>query len=158
MEGLREVVLINEPETETIKIVGVGEKGGMESWNRYREGNIAKECCICMNDFHFENTTPRYDSDGSRILDVDANTAISAKSSKDGLTSSSMEHDINGNLITTNRSQIIVQTKCEHLFHKACIGGWIGGRNWEGTSLMVDGRARRRNCPLCREDLAASSA
>jgi hypothetical protein len=52
----------------------------------------------------------------------------------------------------------IVQTRCGHLFHKACIGGWIGGRNWEDSLSLLgsNARARRRCCPLCREDLAIS--
>jgi len=51
----------------------------------------------------------------------------------------------------------IVLTKCSHLFHKACIGGWIHGQ-WgaeesSGTSLNI--KAARRACPLCRQDLSA---
>ncbi len=147
MEGLREVVLVNEPETETIKVVG--RKDGL--WHRYREGNIAKDCCICMTDFNFEegdHTCTEALKDGDDGKDVPPYHF--------------MERDINGNLTNSSSSRIIVQTKCQHLFHKACIGGWIGGRNWEDASSSgsTDNnrvRARRRNCPLCREDLAIDS-
>jgi len=52
----------------------------------------------------------------------------------------------------------IVLTKCSHLFHKACIGGWIHGK-WgaeEISSTSSNLRAARRACPLCRQDLSAS--
>lgn len=48
----------------------------------------------------------------------------------------------------------IVETKCGHLFHRSCILQWIGGEDWEEASSS--GRARRKNCPLCREDLVHS--
>lgn len=47
----------------------------------------------------------------------------------------------------------IVRTKCGHLFHKSCIGRWIGG-NWNlDQSSGRRRRAKRKFCPLCREDL-----
>jgi len=59
---------------------------------------------------------------------------------------------------TAPDKDIIVQTKCSHIFHKACIGGWIHGQWGEeeisGRSLNV--RAARRGCPLCRGDLSPS--
>lgn len=52
---------------------------------------------------------------------------------------------------------IMVRTKCGHLFHGACLAGWIGGR-WEPNRPQGDNNtprriARRTCCPLCREDL-----
>merc|ERR1719215_132004 len=35
---------------------------------------------------------------------------------------------------------VIVRTECGHVFHKACLGGWL---------------ATSRHCPLCRENLAS---
>jgi hypothetical protein len=151
MASLREVVLVHEPETETIKVLdassdfdpnGESERGEFKSW--YKNGNVAKECCICMNDFHYENAA------------TTCRTVPCDKGSKNDL--STGVPDINGNINTTNSCRIIVQTKCGHLFHKACIGGWIGGQNWEDASLQDNGRARRKNCPLCREDLADTSS
>jgi hypothetical protein len=59
---------------------------------------------------------------------------------------------------TLNSQEVIVETKCHHLFHKACLGGWVGGVDWEDVSLQTNGRARRRLCPLCRKDLAADAS
>jgi len=56
----------------------------------------------------------------------------------------------------THNDDVIVETKCGHLFHKNCIGSWIGGQNWEDATITS--RARRRNCPLCREDLIVNGA
>ena len=48
---------------------------------------------------------------------------------------------------------VIVRTKCGHLFHKSCIGRWIGG-NWNlDQSSGRRRKAKRKFCPLCREDL-----
>ncbi len=50
----------------------------------------------------------------------------------------------------------IVQTKCGHIFHKSCIGSWIGG-NWNEDQNRLESstsRALRHGCPLCRADLS----
>lgn len=52
---------------------------------------------------------------------------------------------------------IMVRTRCGHVFHGACLAGWIGGR-WEPNRPQGDDNtqlriARRTCCPLCREDL-----
>jgi hypothetical protein len=54
--------------------------------------------------------------------------------------------------------EVIVETKCQHLFHKACLGGWVGGVDWEDATLQSHRRARRRLCPLCRKDLATDAS
>lgn len=59
---------------------------------------------------------------------------------------------------TLGSQEVIVETKCQHLFHKACLGGWVGGVDWEDASLQSNGRARRRLCPLCRKDLATDAS
>lgn len=60
--------------------------------------------------------------------------------------------------ILTSQEEI-VETKCHHIFHKACLGRWIGGVQWEDvSSLDLNGIARRRLCPLCREDLAVDGS
>ena len=55
-------------------------------------------------------------------------------------------------------SVAIVRTKCGHVFHETCLGGWIGGR-WDPQepSSSPRRRTRRTCCPLCREDLQPSS-
>jgi hypothetical protein len=45
----------------------------------------------------------------------------------------------------------MVRTKCGHIFHAKCLGGWIGGR-WDQREVPRR-RTRRTCCPLCREDL-----
>ena len=49
----------------------------------------------------------------------------------------------NGSNTTTESDCIIVQTRCGHVFHKACLGGWL---------------ATSRYCPLCRENLVTQQA
>jgi len=130
MEGLREVVLVKVvvAKRSMIKVLG---KGNEESWSdgKLREKDAVKDCCICMSDFHAEG-------------EVDE---------------SSSDPDINGNE-TSSLEECIVETKCGHLFHKACIGGWIGGRDWEDATSASNARARRKCCPLCREDLALNGS
>ena len=183
MDGLREVVLVGENananacavsdsdvngdveegnKRTALKVIG---KNGVKSWTQVqwkqdhqREGgdgdmtmnmnmNVAKECCICMNDFEVENekscTFVPTSSTMCTITPTPANTNTNTNT-KDTMISNS------------NASQVIVETKCLHLFHRECIGAWIGGVNWEEASLSH--RARRRCCPLCREDLAIVSS
>jgi len=150
MEGLREVVLIKVPvgNRSMIKIVG---KGNQESWSggRLREKDAVKDCCICMSDFYCEG-------DG-KSLDNDSNSCGNGDNDRNGEVGESASNcDINGNEALPSQG-CIVETKCGHLFHKACIGGWIGGRNWEDASGS-NTRARRKCCPLCREDLALNGS
>jgi len=94
-----------------------------------RDDGVTRECCICMSDFEIQHQG-------------DIETGASAPTN-DG---SYDEH-------------VMVRTKCGHIFHGACLAGWLGGR-WEpnegnrGTSPERSRRrARRTACPLCREDL-----
>jgi RING-type zinc-finger len=48
----------------------------------------------------------------------------------------------------------IVRTKCGHVFHATCLGGWVGGR-WDPQERRR--RTRRTCCPLCRDDLQPTS-
>jgi hypothetical protein len=130
MEGLREVVLVKVVVTAKTMIKVLG-KGNEESWSgdKLREKDAVKDCCICMSDFYCEGEIDELESD----------------------------RDVNGNEGSTSQ-QCIVETKCGHLFHKACIGGWIGGRDWEVASAALNTRARRKCCPLCREDLALNGS
>ena len=62
--------------------------------------------------------------------------------------------DVNGKE-SSHWQDSIVETRCGHFFHKACIGGWIGGADWEDGISMTSEHcyARRQCCPLCRENL-----
>lgn len=99
------------------------------------EWESVKECCICMCEFDTVSELPsatKSDNNDSTIQSGDG-------------TSHSEELDA------------IVQTKCGHLFHKKCIGGWVGGdfgSDDQSSASRRNGRALRRTCPLCREDLA----
>lgn len=62
----------------------------------------------------------------------------------------------NKNGDTKSSSKDIVQTRCGHIFHKSCIGSWIGG-NWNEELNRLESttsRALRHGCPLCRADLS----
>ena len=151
MEGLREVVLVKVDvgNRSMIKIVG---KGNLESWScgRLRERDAVKDCCICMSDFYCEG-------DG-KSLDNDKDHDNDGNSCGNGEVGESVSNcGINGSESLSSQG-CIVETKCGHLFHKACIGGWIGGRYWEDASSGSNTRARRKCCPLCREDLTLNGS
>ena len=66
--------------------------------------------------------------------------------------------------LASAEEDVMVRTKCGHVFHGKCLAGWIGGR-WEPNRQVEQGntqassprrRARRTCCPLCREDLKPS--
>lgn len=60
------------------------------------------------------------------------------------------EHDMEAP-VEVGDDEAIVRTKCGHIFHRKCLAGWIGGR-WDPQDRRQR-RARRTNCPLCRQDL-----
>ena len=60
------------------------------------------------------------------------------------------EHDVEAP-VEVGDDEAMVRTKCGHIFHKKCLAGWIGGR-WDPQDRRR-WRARRTNCPLCRQDL-----
>lgn len=131
MENLRSVRLVpSEEDRSKVRVVGLER----ESWTgeRLRDWDGIKDCCICMCEFECDSMVGGEDG-----------------SVKDGERSLAMQQGSEGG---------IVQTRCGHVFHKACIGGWIGGRNWEDSMSLLgsNARARRRCCPLCREDLAVT--
>mmetsp|Transcript_15796 Transcript_15796/g.34329 ORF Transcript_15796/g.34329 Transcript_15796/m.34329 type:complete len:536 (-) Transcript_15796:1318-2925(-) len=100
----------------------------------YRDREDVRECCICMTEFRVsEHVLPEDFAQLAR-----SSAAIGAS------------EDPNS----------IVRTKCGHFFHRSCLAGWLGGRWTEGDSGSnrnnESRRARRRACPLCREDLAPS--
>merc|ERR1712238_638505 len=74
------------------------------------------------------------------------------------------------------KEYVIVQTRCGHVFHHACLKGWVGGM-WNITSNNNSNnsnsnsnsnedsnqdwrqrKARKIFCPLCREDLRPSTS
>jgi hypothetical protein len=102
--------------------------------SRICEWESVKECCICMCEFDTMSELPPATETDDTDLTI---------TSGDGTTPS-------------EELDTIVQTKCGHLFHKKCIGGWVGGNfgGDEQSAARRNGRAMRRTCPLCREDLA----
>lgn len=97
------------------------------------DDSVTRECCICMNEF-----------DVHRPCDIET-----GELHQDPSVPSTLSNDEN----------IIVRTKCGHVFHGSCLAGWIGGR-WEPYETNAGERsdrprrrARRTCCPLCREDL-----
>ena len=140
------------------------KRGKITDWE-----NI-KDCCICMSDLNISSDDVYQNS-----YETQVDTSSSSSTTTPSLLSPllpTLEHDsvhryqnlqqnIAGNSTSARgyiHQDIIVQTKCGHLFHQACLGGWIGG-SWEDSSSNVSStttqvrRARRRCCPLCREDL-----
>ena len=116
--------------------LGGGSSGGVTNAltssmpSYYRDRDDVKECCICMAEFRLDDTElPEELAQLARNRDV---------------------MRVSGDFI--------VRTKCNHFFHFRCIGGWIGGQWAEQGDTMESQRARRRACPLCREDLAPISA
>lgn len=98
----------------------------------YRDREDVRECCICMTEFRVsEHALPEDFAQLAR-----SSAAIGA----------------------VEDPNCIVRTKCGHFFHRSCLAGWLGGRWTEGDSGSnrnnESRRARRRACPLCREDLA----
>jgi preprotein translocase subunit YajC len=97
-------------------------------------GGNTRECCICMSDFIIQ---PQGDIE----------TGLSSYQ--------------NPAEPSSEPENIMVRTKCAHVFHGACLAGWIGGR-WEPNRPQGDDEsprriARRTCCPLCREDLKPAS-
>jgi preprotein translocase subunit YajC len=97
------------------------------------DGGNTRECCICMSEFVVQQQG-------------DIETGASYQNPSEPLA----------------EENIMVRTKCGHIFHAACLAGWIGGR-WEPNrqpnqqgdegSSSLRRFARRTCCPLCREDL-----
>ena len=104
-----------------------------------RRSNV-KECCICMSEFPIQDEADL----------------------EDGLNDENAEASNSSSATTTTPIKGIVRTRCGHVFHKECLGSWVGGR-WQlngATSAPSDEaadsprrRARQTCCPLCREDL-----
>lgn len=134
-----------------------------------------KDCCICMSDLVVSdelqpcvtNEFTFMDSSNNTKLDTSSSTMLSPLlSALEDDEFKSQSEEVQQQRGNTPRGAVsddtIVQTKCGHLFHQVCLGGWIGG-SWEdphnaatGTGTQ-DRPARRRCCPLCREDLAPPS-
>lgn len=98
----------------------------------YRDREDVRECCICMTEFRVSDHDLPED-----LAQLACNSAV---------------------MSAIDDPHSIVRTKCGHFFHRSCLGGWLGGQWSEGgngnNSNMQSRRARRRACPLCREDLA----
>mmetsp|Transcript_3611 Transcript_3611/g.10270 ORF Transcript_3611/g.10270 Transcript_3611/m.10270 type:complete len:561 (+) Transcript_3611:120-1802(+) len=99
----------------------------------YRDRDDVRECCICMAEFRL---------DGAELPEELAQLA--------------RNRDV---MRAAEDPNSIVRTRCGHYFHRNCLGGWLGGQ-WtgDGNQNMESQRARRRACPLCREDLAPISS
>eukprot|EP00536_Pseudo-nitzschia_multiseries_P018221 jgi/Psemu1/328765/estExt_fgenesh1_pg.C_22600004 len=112
-----------------------------------------KECCICMSEFDFEVQEEETGQDGS------------------------LHENNNGGDGDIQQDNIIVRTRCGHIFHKECLKSWVGGM-WSANPNSSNGnnnhssssngddsppdwkerKARQIHCPLCREDLRPAPA
>jgi len=159
LEQMNEVLLIKMKGKEgQIKVVhpprgcnGNLEEGAVNGVeHQLLEWEAVKDCCICMSEFHISDNETHFTQIDSGVLDI--NTGLNFSTDPDNSSSSRIpqaNHDL------LKEENIIIQTKCGHLFHKVCISGWIHGQ-WGEESIRnrQNGRARRRACPLCRQDLA----
>lgn len=129
----------------------------------------SKECCICMSEFYIHNEVDI--EDGLIIKDNDSSNN---KEKDENCPEQSGDSHDNGDCnddddfsTCTMKESTIVRTKCGHVFHHACLKGWVGGiwsinptnsgsnsndnennnQNWQRR------KARQIFCPLCREDL-----
>eukprot|EP00537_Pseudo-nitzschia_pungens_P011556 CAMPEP_0172396656 /NCGR_PEP_ID=MMETSP1061-20121228/26365_1 /TAXON_ID=37318 /ORGANISM="Pseudo-nitzschia pungens, Strain cf. pungens" /LENGTH=520 /DNA_ID=CAMNT_0013128587 /DNA_START=219 /DNA_END=1778 /DNA_ORIENTATION=- len=68
-----------------------------------------KECCICMSEFDVE-----------------------VQEDDKGQDTSLREEDNDGDRYL-DENEIIVRTRCGHIFHKECLKGWVGGM-WSATT------------------------
>jgi len=106
-----------------------------EDPSQIKDWDTVKDCCICMCEFD------HYDQSGNR-----------GGGGGDDDDSDNEKEKPNGDI----KMKDIVQTKCGHIFHKSCIGSWIGG-NWNEELNRLESstsRALRHGCPLCRADLS----
>lgn len=120
IDSLEKVKLVDAAENDVVLLPLSSTND--DALDNTREGNVTRECCICMSEF--EVTHPGDEETGA-----------------------------------CEPENIMVQTKCGHVFHAACLAGWLGGR-WEPNEASTENsadsprrRARRTACPLCREDL-----
>lgn len=159
LEQMNEVVLIhNSGEEGLIKVAKKSsgndadlEEGGDVSSVEHQslEWKLVKDCCICQDEFDvFDETDYLAQTSGTRLnttpdLDLEASDTAPL----------SMSPSPQSGYIP-KKEDVIVQTKCGHLFHKECIGPWIYGP-WTGdeSSRPLNSRAARKCCPLCRRDL-----
>jgi len=127
-----------------------------------------KECCICMGDFEIYDDDDDGNSDNngtdddgvtgsSYQRDVERGQAIDGAENSSEPPSLFRQNSDDQGISPGEEMDQIVLTKCGHVFHKSCMGGWIGGQ-WqsdqqESTTDRRRHRARRKCCPLCRQNL-----
>jgi hypothetical protein len=126
-----------------------------------------KECCICMGDFEIYNDDGNNDNNGTDDdgvtrscdqRDYEREHMIDATENSSELPPLLRQNNRDDQGISPGEEMDqIVLTKCGHVFHKSCMGGWIGGQ-WqsdqqESATDRRRHRARRKCCPLCRQDL-----
>lgn len=141
LEQMEKVYLPSEekaPSVQKDESEDMSDKPVAYTNNNEYDALYPKECCICMNDFKYPT---------KEMVDEG----------------------------TLGENDIIVRTKCGHVFHKSCLGGWLGlnyrdgsgnintnlsgDTTTEGNSDSDNGSfnnralARKRVCPLCRENL-----
>jgi len=141
---------------------------------KIRDWKLVKDCCICMCEFDLSHDVYDKEKEEGANDDIEGQqqqqyqqqqqqrhqqATIETKSQRQQQQQQENEEANNND---NHIIQDIVETKCNHLFHKACIGSWIGGE-WDVdlnrfTSASSTVRAQRRRCPLCREDLAPTTA
>jgi hypothetical protein len=106
-----------------------------------KDSGETKSCCICMSDF-----------------DVQVVEATAEDLRTGNVFIESFDEEAGGGANGNDVEAVVRTRNCGHLFHRHCIGSWVGGR-WQGSESGGDEppsprrRARRTTCPLCRSDL-----
>jgi len=162
LEQMNEVVLVQiSGEEGLIKVVqrisgNNNDQGEGRTVNngehQVLEWTLVKDCCICQDEFDVSDDTalaqePRNGIDAAP--DLAYPWSFPANSAPPPSMLQTPQAD--------PQKDMIVQTKCGHLFHKECIEPWICGPWGEDeSSRTLNRRAARKCCPLCRRDLAPS--
>jgi hypothetical protein len=131
---------------------------------KIRDWEDIKDCCICMSDLV---VSKEQDVDLGATMAYTLDTAASSLVRPLLAVEDIQEHESiqshqpkgNSTIGSISSDDIIVQTKCGHLFHQSCLAGWLGGGWDDSSTINTQVRlVRRRCCPLCREDLTPRSS
>jgi len=144
---------------ELVKVVKRRKSGstdleeGEAMTSEHLDWKLVKDCCICQDEFYVYDDDETYSAQTART-ELDITSTPDSTLSEDNTSTSLVQ---NSQPSGTPEKDIILQTKCGHLFHKECIEPWINGPWGESQNIRPLNRtAARRCCPLCRRDLGPS--